>query len=105
MSNEPQAVNHPAEHKSQPPGTRRRLTVDPSGSLAASLILKLEARDDLSDEERRVVSTIIEEPGLITAREDLVREGDRPTSSTLLVDGFAGRYKVLKNGSRQITAV
>jgi CRP-like cAMP-binding protein len=82
-----------------------RLTVDPSGSLAASLIRKLEARDDLSHEERRVVASIVEEPSLIGAREDLVREGDRPTSSTLLVDGFAGRYKVLKNGARQITAV
>jgi CRP-like cAMP-binding protein len=82
-----------------------RPNVDPSAPLAASLILKLEARDELSEEERRVVSSIIEEPAFIGAREDLIREGDRPTSSTLLVDGFAGRYKVLQNGSRQITAV
>src|SRR5687767_2034186 len=61
VTNEPQAANHPAERKPQPSGTGRRLTVDPSGSLATSLILKLEARDDLSDEERRVVSAIIEE--------------------------------------------
>jgi CRP-like cAMP-binding protein len=36
---------------------------------------------------------------------DLVREGDRPTESSLLLDGFAARYKLLRNGRRQITAL
>jgi CRP-like cAMP-binding protein len=104
-SREENAMPRQAASESFAAASSGRLTVDPSGSLAASLILKLEARDDLSDEERRVVSSIIEEPSLVGAREDLVREGDRPTSSTLVIEGFAGRYKVLENGSRQITAV
>ncbi len=39
------------------------------------------------------------------AGQDIVSQGARPTSSQLLVEGFAGRYKILANGSRQITAV
>jgi CRP-like cAMP-binding protein len=41
----------------------------------------------------------------IRADEDIVREGDRPTESNLLFEGFAARYKVLSNGRRQITAI
>ena len=32
-------------------------------------------------------------------------EGDRPTYSNLLLDGFAARYKIFSNGRRQITAL
>ncbi len=37
--------------------------------------------------------------------EDIAREGDRPTESILLLEGFAGRYNLLRNGKRQITAL
>jgi CRP-like cAMP-binding protein len=37
--------------------------------------------------------------------EDIVREGDRPTESIVLLEGFAGRYNLLRNGKRQITAL
>ena len=36
--------------------------------------------------------------------QDLVREGDRPSHSPLLIEGFACRYKTLENGQRQIMA-
>ncbi len=39
------------------------------------------------------------------ADEDMVREGDRPTESKLLLEGFAARYKILHNGKRQITGI
>jgi CRP-like cAMP-binding protein len=35
----------------------------------------------------------------------MVREGDRPTESTILFTGLAARYNVLGNGRRQITAL
>jgi CRP-like cAMP-binding protein len=35
----------------------------------------------------------------------LVREGDRPTHSSLLVHGFAFRHKIVADGARQICAV
>ncbi len=37
--------------------------------------------------------------------EDMIREGDRPAESTLLLSGFAARYKLVSNGKRQITAI
>jgi CRP-like cAMP-binding protein len=37
--------------------------------------------------------------------EDIVREGDRPTESILLLEGFAARYDILRKGKRQITAL
>ncbi len=39
------------------------------------------------------------------ADEDMVQEGDRPGESKLLLEGFAGRYKILASGKRQITAI
>lgn len=33
---------------------------------------------------------------------DLVREGDQPSESCLIVEGFACRYKILREGQRQI---
>lgn len=37
--------------------------------------------------------------------EELVAEGSRPNYSTLLIDGFAARYKYMTDGTRQITAL
>lgn len=39
------------------------------------------------------------------ADEDMVREGDRPGESKLLLEGFAARYKLLSSGKRQITNI
>jgi CRP-like cAMP-binding protein len=35
----------------------------------------------------------------------MVREGDRPTESTVLIMGFAARYNLLQSGKRQIAAL
>ncbi len=69
------------------------------------LILKLEQRDKLSDDEKRVLESAIARVRTVAADEDIVRQGDRPTESSLLLDGFAARYKIFSNGRRQITAI
>jgi CRP-like cAMP-binding protein len=69
------------------------------------LIRKLEERDVLSAEEKEVLSSALSRPRSVKADEDMVREGDRPSESILIVDGFASRYKVLQSGRRQITAI
>ncbi len=38
------------------------------------------------------------------ARQDIVREGDSPTESTIILEGFACRHNNLADGRRQITA-
>jgi CRP-like cAMP-binding protein len=69
------------------------------------LIRKLEERDRLSEEEKQVLAAALGPSKSVSADSDMVREGDRPSESTLLVEGFAARYKVLQSGKRQITAI
>ena len=71
--------------------------------MATPLIRKLEQRDLLSDEEKEVLENAIAKVREVAADEDIVKEGDRPSESSLLLEGFAARYKVLSNGRRQIT--
>ncbi len=76
----------------------------PAQSVTA-LLLKLRRRDDVSLEEEETVVGLPGSPQRIAARQDLIKDGDRPTASTLLIEGFAARYKILEGGNRQITAM
>jgi CRP-like cAMP-binding protein len=69
------------------------------------LIRKLEQSDVLSDEEKAVLERSFTRIREFKADEDIVREGDRPTESCIVVDGFAARYKLLPSGRRQISAL
>jgi CRP-like cAMP-binding protein len=69
------------------------------------LIRKLERRDVMSDEEKQALENAAGRVREVPADDDMAREGDRPTESTLLLEGFAARYKLLRNGKRQITAI
>lgn len=70
-----------------------------------SLLLNLEQHDLLTDEERDILRRITGRERRFLAGEDLVVEGSRPGYSSLLVDGFAARYKLTAEGTRQITAI
>ncbi|PDT13861.1 Crp/Fnr family transcriptional regulator [Rhizobium sp. J15] len=70
-----------------------------------TLLLNLQSRDVLSAEEENHLRSIVSKDRHFAAGEDLVSEGSRPAHSTLLLDGFAARYKVMADGSRQITAL
>jgi len=72
---------------------------------ANPLVLKLEQRDRLSDDEKRVLESAISRVRVVEADEDIVHEGEHPSESNLLLDGFAARYKIFSNGRRQITAI
>jgi CRP-like cAMP-binding protein len=68
------------------------------------LVRKLELFAPLSDEERRILEKApwrIREYG---ADEDIISEGDRASESTLVLEGFTCRYKLLADGRRQITS-
>jgi CRP-like cAMP-binding protein len=69
------------------------------------LIRKLERRDVLSDEEKQILGGAVARVKEARMDKDLVREDDRSTESTLLLEGFAARYKLLRNGRRQLTAL
>jgi CRP-like cAMP-binding protein len=73
--------------------------------MTAPLIRKLEQSDVLSDEEKDVLERCFTRIRDFRADEDIVREGDRPTDSCIILEGFAARYKVLPSGRRQISAI
>ena len=70
-----------------------------------SLYLNLGQHDVLSDAEKALLAGAMSVEKFFATGEDIVREGSRPTYSTLVVDGLAARYKVLENGGRQFTSL
>jgi CRP-like cAMP-binding protein len=70
------------------------------------LFKRIEVRATLSPAEKQLLAGAFDpNPTILTPGSDLVREGDRPTKSTLLIRGFAVRYRLLETGRRQITAL
>jgi CRP-like cAMP-binding protein len=65
-------------------------------------ILKLRARDAMSDEEERVLRDAVLRTEDVPADRIVVRAGEELTLSLLLLDGLMCRYKDLRNGQRQI---
>src|ERR671921_418406 len=66
------------------------------------LIRKLRSIAPLSDEEKHCLLTLPLSARTVPADQDIVREGDRPKESCLIVEGFACRYKLTHDGKRQI---
>jgi CRP-like cAMP-binding protein len=69
---------------------------------SAPLIRKLEAIFSLNDEERQALEAPPMQVQTIRAEEDLVWEGDRPSRSRVLLEGYASSYKMTGEGKRQI---
>jgi CRP-like cAMP-binding protein len=68
------------------------------------LVRKLESIFDLSEAEKEAALALPADVRRIKTGQDLVREGDRPWRSCLVLDGFLGRYAVTGEGKRQIFA-
>jgi CRP-like cAMP-binding protein len=68
------------------------------------LVSKLETVACLADEDRAALATLCEDPRGMGARRNVIREGERPDHIHLMVEGWAARYKLLPDGTRQITA-
>jgi CRP-like cAMP-binding protein len=66
------------------------------------LVRMLESILDLSEDERDVLRKLSGTIKSVGPRQDLVREGDRPSECCLILDGFAYRYKLTETGKRQI---
>lgn len=72
--------------------------------MALPLFLQLSHRDTISDKEKEELFALFANKKSYAAGEEIVREGARPKVSLLLMEGLAGRFKVLEDGGRQITA-
>jgi CRP-like cAMP-binding protein len=68
------------------------------------LIRKLESIVSLDENERATLLNLPLQVVSLKADQDIVREGDRPTRSCALLEGFTAMFKVTAEGKRQITA-
>lgn len=66
-------------------------------------LLKLRARDEISDEEERAIRSAVARIEEIPADKVYIRHDVLLESCTLLLDGIMCRFKDLRNGERQIT--
>ncbi|GEP04804.1 Crp/Fnr family transcriptional regulator [Methylobacterium oxalidis] len=66
------------------------------------LIRKLESIATLSDEERQAIRSLPAKTRVLQPRQDIVRDGDKPSQCCLILDGWAYRYKLIGGGRRQI---
>ena len=66
------------------------------------LIRKLESVTRLSDGERRAIEALPVRVRTLSAKQDIVRDGDQGTQCCVIVEGWACRYKFLSEGRRQI---
>jgi CRP-like cAMP-binding protein len=73
--------------------------------LSELLIRKLEVRDAVSDEEKRVLRDAVGAAREIPPDTEFIREGDRPAASTLVLEGYTFRSSTLVSGGRQITSI
>lgn len=69
------------------------------------LLLKLRRRHDVNAEDEKVLRAIVQPPESVSARKCVIREGEPLKRSMLLVEGIMGRYKDMRDGQRQITAL
>lgn len=68
------------------------------------LVRKLASFRQLHDGDVDLLNRICAQTRSYKAGTDLIREGERPNDVFLLVEGWAHRYKILPDGSRQIIA-
>jgi CRP-like cAMP-binding protein len=65
---------------------------------------KIELANPLTDEERDALNAACRTQVRFAAHEDLIRQGDKPAYSTVLLEGMICRYRTLEDGARQILA-
>jgi CRP-like cAMP-binding protein len=68
------------------------------------LIAKLDSIFTLTPEERQAILDMPMHVQELRAKQDIVREGDRPSRSCLVLEGFTCQLKVTPEGKRQIMA-
>lgn len=65
---------------------------------------KLHGYSQLTPDEIAALSAATSRPRKVPVRTDLIREGDRPGPVFVILEGWACRYKILPNGTRQVLA-
>lgn len=69
------------------------------------LIQRLACFAELSEEQQALLRALPLHARSFDKGEEIVRQGDRPTESCLIISGLACRYKVVAGGKRQILSL
>ena len=72
--------------------------------MANRFVQKLSVYASLTDADRAALERVTAHPRRVASKKDLIREGDQPGPVFVMLDGWAMRYKILPNGSRQVVA-
>lgn len=67
-------------------------------------IEKLKSYGVLDEADAAALAVATSDARPVSAKVDLIREGDRPGPVFVMLEGWSFRYKILPNGARQITA-
>lgn len=67
-------------------------------------VRKLKSMVELSAADVEALEELTRKPRDYGARQDMIREGDRPGPVFVMIEGWACRYKILPSGTRQIMA-
>lgn len=66
---------------------------------------KLEQVGALNPDDKLLLDKLVTPSWRYRAEEDIIRAGDTPTHVNVILNGWACRYKILRNGQRQILAL
>lgn len=72
--------------------------------MAHAVVRKLHQYESLSADDARMLSELLCDRKAFLGHADIVRDGDRTDFALAILSGWAFRHKVLRDGSRQITA-
>ncbi|MCK1422111.1 Crp/Fnr family transcriptional regulator [Bradyrhizobium sp. 180] len=75
------------------------------GTLTAALVQKLSKANRLDQDDVLALEQLSIHSKRVAAQHRFVRDGDRPSESCLIVDGFAFRSKLTPDGQRQILSL
>jgi CRP-like cAMP-binding protein len=68
------------------------------------LIRKLEQFENLSNDDKIILGDSVRKSTEFAAGHDIISQGERPKDVHLVLEGWAGRYKLLPEGERHIMA-
>ena len=72
--------------------------------MANRFVNKLSELVELAPDDVAMLEAVTARSRKFGARQDLIREGDRPGPVFVVLEGWACRYKILPNGTRQVMA-
>lgn len=85
--------------------TRPHYSIRSTSAMHNTFVRKLSSYAALSDEEVFLLTKACSSVRRMSALHDMAREGENSDAVLILLEGWACRYKVMKDGSRQILAL